>query len=596
MNEKSGSDPQTFDDFTVIGRLGTGGFGTVYRAVTQDGREVALKVLRPELADNSQLRNRLAREGLALKRVTGSRTVKVIDVVTEGESPYLVLELLEGTDLEKFVTSNGPLAGPYLWTAVEGLVEAISDIHNAGVIHRDLKPSNVFFGPDGIKVLDFGVSSVAEGTALTQTGAFIGTAAWVSPEQILDNTVGVESDIFNLGLVIAYLATGRHPFGSGRADAVMYRICNSKPTLENKDNPIMQIVARCLAKNPTERPTLNQLKEFLDSDGQRWPSPELTVRTNTDTEDRSGRNLAQQTTDQTSANQMARTRVVQVESDKSSIDRSGSIEEGPSTSRQRRKLVLLVPIFLCLIVIVGVVYAITNASEESTPETVLGNPPPTVVAQTDESTQSETPVQTSEAPQASFDSQTVLGLESDQFEDGATTTPSPENSQSTELTTPITNPPTNVSSSLPASGVDLALPTSSLSPSQPDSSVAVPQPTTTETVIGTVALSVTASTCGERCLDFRGVAEFPFPIDSFAGPNIRHGNTPGMTGASSFTNSLPNEDKTRWTYAMTFRYEGTVSCSAIWDFGVSYVRNGTRLDDSNNYARVSSWSGALPNC
>lgn len=261
------NDPVRIGSYSLTGRLGAGGFGTVYAASGDDGVDVALKVLRPELADDVRLRDRLAREGQAIQRVEGSRTVKVFDVVTEGDYAYLVMELLEGEDLETFVERDGPLTGPQLWFVAEGLTQALRDIHRAGITHRDLKPSNVIYGPDGVKVVDFGVSVVADQTSLTQTGAFVGTAAWISPEQVRDGDATGQSDVFNLGLVIAFVATGKHPFGSGRADAVMYRISNGTPNTEGLREPLASLVAACLQRDPAQRPTIDQLSEFFRTDG-----------------------------------------------------------------------------------------------------------------------------------------------------------------------------------------------------------------------------------------------------------------------------------------------------------------------------------------
>ena len=130
--------------------MGAGGFGVVYVATTPDGREVALKVLRPELSDDEGLRTRLGREAEALRSVRGDRNVQVLDVVTEGDWAYLVMELVEGDPLDKRIADQGPLRGPMLWYVARGLVEALAGIHAAGIIHRDLKPSNVMYGPDGI--------------------------------------------------------------------------------------------------------------------------------------------------------------------------------------------------------------------------------------------------------------------------------------------------------------------------------------------------------------------------------------------------------------------------------------------------------------
>ncbi len=225
------ADPRRIGEYELSGRLGSGGFGVVFAATDQLGRSVALKVLRPELSDDESLRVRLAREAEALQRVGGDRNVQVLEVVTEGEWAYIVMEFVEGDPLDKHIADQGPLHGPILWFVAEGLVESLAAIHAAGIVHRDLKPSNVMYGPEGIKVLDFGVSVIAEETSLTQTGAFVGTAAWISPEQIRGGEATDRSDVFTLGLVLAYASSVKHTFGSGLGDAVMFRFTNSDPDL-----------------------------------------------------------------------------------------------------------------------------------------------------------------------------------------------------------------------------------------------------------------------------------------------------------------------------------------------------------------------------
>lgn len=263
MTKLTGSDPSQIGPYDVVERLGAGASGVVYKATDSTGRVVAVKVLRPEIADQPQVRQRLAREADALQKVEGSRTVRVIEVDPEGERPYLAMEFVPGESLEEFITQNGPMKGANLWGLVEALIEALQSLEKAGVVHRDLKPSNVLIGPDGIKIVDFGISSLGESSGLTETGVVLGTASWLSPEQISGRAVGSASDVFNLGLNIAYAATGRHPFGEGRSDALMYRVAHSEPDLNGLSNAIAQIVVACLRKNPTERPGLEALSTAI---------------------------------------------------------------------------------------------------------------------------------------------------------------------------------------------------------------------------------------------------------------------------------------------------------------------------------------------
>ena len=262
------SDPTSIDGYEIEGRLGSGGFGIVYAATSPDGVPVAIKVLRPELSDDVRLRERLAREAEALGRVEGERTVEIFKVVTEGDLVYLVMQRVEGESLTDQINENGAFSGPMLWFAATGLVQALQEIHAAGIVHRDLKPSNVMYGPDGVKVLDFGISVLADETALTQTGAFVGTGAWMAPEMVLGNDVTEKTDVYALGLVLAFIALGRHPFGEGRADALMYRIANTDPDLDGMSEPFLSAVSMCLQRDPDDRPDLEQLAGFFGSNGE----------------------------------------------------------------------------------------------------------------------------------------------------------------------------------------------------------------------------------------------------------------------------------------------------------------------------------------
>ena len=260
-------DPKELGSYRLTGRLGAGGFGTVYSGVAPDGRQVAVKMLRPELSSDQGLRARLAREGAAMRRVSSERTVDIIEVVTDGPVAFLAMELVVGVSLDQRISESGPLQGPLLWFSAEGIADALSSIHAAGIVHRDLKPSNVMLGDDGVKVLDFGVSVIADETAHTATGAFLGTAAWISPEQVNGFDATAASDVFMFGLVVAYAASGRHPFGSGRPDAVMYRIANGTPNLEGIPDPLVDLVAGCIERDPALRPTVPQIVSFFEAGG-----------------------------------------------------------------------------------------------------------------------------------------------------------------------------------------------------------------------------------------------------------------------------------------------------------------------------------------
>lgn len=257
------NDPRSLGGYEIISRLGDGASGVVFKAKNENGTYVAIKVLRSELADQPKVRDRLRREASALQTVEGGRTARVLSVEADGPVPYLVMELVPGQTLDKFVQENGNLRGGLLITFISGLVDAISSIHAAGVVHRDLKPSNIMFGPDGVKVVDFGISALQEASQLTGTGTFIGTASWISPEQVVDGEIGFESDIFSMGMVISFAATGLHPFGLGRADAIMYRIAHELPNLTGVPSVVKSLVEACLTKTAHERIKLDVLQERL---------------------------------------------------------------------------------------------------------------------------------------------------------------------------------------------------------------------------------------------------------------------------------------------------------------------------------------------
>lgn len=266
-------DPREVGGIELRARLGEGGSSTVYEGVLSDGRTVAVKVLHPEIAASPDVRERLRREADALRAVRSERTAGVIAVDADSDRPHLVMDLVRGESLDVIVQRR-TLSGPMLRSLAEGIVDALDAIHRAGVVHRDLKPQNIIYGEDGVKVVDFGTSVLGEIAGATRTGSITGTPSWLSPEQALGGAVTGLTDVFNLGMVIAFAATGQHPFGEGRPDAMIFRIVHQDPDLSALPANIRELVAACLTKEPGSRPTLATVARALRAAGTSSGSPD----------------------------------------------------------------------------------------------------------------------------------------------------------------------------------------------------------------------------------------------------------------------------------------------------------------------------------
>ncbi|MGW3913655.1 serine/threonine-protein kinase [Streptomyces sp. NPDC005070] len=270
--------------YRIVGRLGSGGMGWVYLGRSPAGREVAVKVVRPELAAEREFRERFAREVAAARVVSGAYTAAVVDADTEAELPWLATLYVAGPSLAEAVRTDGPLPEPQVRRLGAGLVEALQAIHAARVVHRDLKPANVLLASDGPRVIDFGISRVDGAPGLTQVGVVVGTPPFMSPEQIRGAKVGPESDVFSLGGVLVYALTGRPPHGNG--EAVRHRVAFDDPELDGIAGPMRELLARCLAKRPEDRPRLDRLLAGLLEQEPRqadWPPPTVahTIRART---------------------------------------------------------------------------------------------------------------------------------------------------------------------------------------------------------------------------------------------------------------------------------------------------------------------------
>ena len=253
----------------LLSRLGSGGMGRVYLARSPGGRTVAVKVIRANLAEDAGFRARFAREVSAAAKVGGLFTAAVVDADVDGPVPWLVTAYVPGTSLSDAVERQGPLPEASVLALAAGLAEGLIAIHAAGVIHRDLKPSNVLLAQDGPRIIDFGISSAAEATALTGTGFMIGSPGFMSPEQAEGLTVGPASDIFSLAGVLIYAARGEGPFGSGDTAALLYRVVHGKPSIDNVPDNLRPLIKRSLSRDPKRRPTATQ---FLTDLSAAYPS------------------------------------------------------------------------------------------------------------------------------------------------------------------------------------------------------------------------------------------------------------------------------------------------------------------------------------
>jgi serine/threonine protein kinase len=252
-------DPRQLGEFRLAGRLGEGGQGIVYLGHAPTGEPVAVKVLR--FGTDPNARARLSRELGAVGTVASFCTARVLTASVDGPRPYVVSEFIDGPSLQQRVAAQGPLRGGELERLAVGTATALAAIHGAGVIHRDFKPANVLLGPDGPRVVDFGIARPAQVETIT-TG-LIGTPAYLSPEQVGGHPAGTASDVFAWASTVVFAATGRAAFGSDTVGAVLMRIATGHPDLTGVPEPLRSAVARCLDKDPASRPTARDLLLLL---------------------------------------------------------------------------------------------------------------------------------------------------------------------------------------------------------------------------------------------------------------------------------------------------------------------------------------------
>ncbi|QQM45394.1 protein kinase domain-containing protein [Streptomyces liliifuscus] len=263
------NDPRSVGGYRIESRIGTGGMGVVYLGRSASGRAVAVKVVHTRYADNAEFRARFRQEIVAARRVSGAFTAPVVDADPDAERPWMATAFVPGRTLTERVAEAGPLDGRALRRLGTELAEALREIHRAEVVHRDLKPSNVLLlegeGDDGAaRVIDFGISRAASSDVRTQTGMVMGSPPFMAPEQFSrPREVGPAVDVFSLGAVLVYAATGRSPFEAENAYLAAYNTVHSEPELGGLPEPLRPLVSACLAKEPADRPTSSEVLDAL---------------------------------------------------------------------------------------------------------------------------------------------------------------------------------------------------------------------------------------------------------------------------------------------------------------------------------------------
>ncbi|MFE7766767.1 serine/threonine-protein kinase [Streptomyces sp. NPDC057438] len=258
--------PEYAGQYRLESCLGSGGMGVVHLAASTSGLRLAVKVVHAEFAKDPEFRGRFRQEVAAARQVSGAFTAPVVDADTDSARPWMATLFIPGPTLAEHVKRNGPMPPGQLRRLMAGLAEALRDIHRAGVVHRDLKPSNVLLAEDGPKVIDFGISRPKDSELRTETGKLIGTPPFMAPEQFRrPREVGPAADIFALGSVTVHAATGRGPFDSDSPYVVAYQVVHDEPDLTGVPENLAPLVRACLAKEPEDRPTADELMHELRS-------------------------------------------------------------------------------------------------------------------------------------------------------------------------------------------------------------------------------------------------------------------------------------------------------------------------------------------
>ncbi|MEU4730545.1 protein kinase [Streptomyces sp. NPDC023588] len=261
MRPLGAGDPIRLGPYRVLGVLGEGGMGKVYFGRDDGGRTAAVKVLLPELAHDPHLAQRFLREAHTAQAVTSGGVARVLNARIDDHDgrPWIATEFLSGPTLDDAVRRHGPLGSDGVRALAASLAATLRDIHAAGLVHRDLKPANIVLTSEGPRVIDFGIARPEHGLTLTTTGQVPVTPGYGAPEQVLGQRVGPAADVFSLGAVLAYAATGRRAYDGTHVAAVQYEVVHGEPQLDTVPAELRPLIEPCLAKEPARRPTPDQI-------------------------------------------------------------------------------------------------------------------------------------------------------------------------------------------------------------------------------------------------------------------------------------------------------------------------------------------------
>ncbi|MFG7946465.1 MULTISPECIES: serine/threonine-protein kinase [Streptomyces] len=252
-------DPRVVGSFRLHRRLGAGGMGVVYLGSDRRGQRVALKVIRPDLAEDQEFRSRFAREVSAARRIRGGCTARLVAADLEADRPWFATQYVPGPSLHAKVNESGPLPAAQVASIGAALAEGLVAVHEAGVVHRDLKPSNILLSPKGPRIIDFGIAWATGASTLTHVGTAVGSPGFLSPEQVRGAAVTPATDVFALGATLAYAATADSPFGQGSSEVMLYRVVHEEPHLAGVHAALAPLIRACLVKAPEDRPSTLQL-------------------------------------------------------------------------------------------------------------------------------------------------------------------------------------------------------------------------------------------------------------------------------------------------------------------------------------------------